>query len=340
MKACRSNPAMLYYALMMKKWNGLLSKCALALFCTSWAFTVGAAESLHFMVVGDTGSGLEQQKLVAEAMAKHAAKTQGTNPVNFVLMVGDNFYNDGVRSAEDPQWQDKFEKMYDVTRLPGPFFAVLGNHDWKSDRPDVEIDYAQAHAGTRWQMDGHYYKREIPAAGSDTNAPPFADFFFIDTEAWNKASPHVAKYADKHLGDQQMAWLEQQLKESRARWKFVAAHHPLYSNGAHGHEKQILELRARLGPLFKRWKVDAFITGHDHDLQRIETPESPTLFLISGAGSKLRARAYNDWKPFYASTPGFADIRLSATEMHGQFLDANGKVLDVWHRPPLSAAAK
>ena len=58
------------------------------------------------MVVGDTGSGLEQQKQVAEAMARHAAKCQATNPVNFVLLVGDNFYSNSVSSTDVPQWQD------------------------------------------------------------------------------------------------------------------------------------------------------------------------------------------------------------------------------------------
>src|SRR5581483_1530885 len=265
MQACRSIAVMLYYALMMKKWNSLVGRCALVFFCASLGLEVGAADSLHFLAVGDTGSGLQQQKQVAEAMAGHAAKCQATNPVSFVLLVGDNFYNNGVTSAEDPQWQDKFERMYDATRLPAPFFAVLGNHDWRNDLPDVEINYARTHPGTRWQMDGHYYKREFPAVDGGANTPPLAAFFLIDTEAWNQTSPHVIKYPDKHLGDKQMAWLEQQLKESRARWKIVVAHHPLYSNGTHGHDKQVLELRARLGPLFKRWKVDAFITGHDHD---------------------------------------------------------------------------
>ncbi|MDB6066522.1 MAG: Acid phosphatase [Pedosphaera sp.] len=312
----------------------------MVLLCAGWVLTAAGADSLHFLVVGDTGSGLEPQKHVAEAMARHAAQNSGTNAVNFVLMVGDNFYDNGVISVDDPQWQDKFEVMYDAKRLSMPFFAVLGNHDWKNEHPDVQIEYARAHPGTRWQMDGHWFKREFPSDSADTNAPPFADIFLIDTEAFNTTNSHVAHYPDKKLGEEEMAWLEKQLQESRARWKIVVAHHPLYSDGEHGHDKQVLELRARLEPLFKQWKVDAFITGHDHDLQRIEVPGTPTLFLISGSGSKLRTGFTKEWQPFHAAVPGFAAIKLSGTEMRGEFLDADGKVLDAWHRPPLSAAGK
>ncbi|MDB6068471.1 MAG: Acid phosphatase [Pedosphaera sp.] len=302
------------------------------------ALRAAGADSLHFLVVGDTGSGLEPQKLVAESMARHAAQNAGTNAVDFVLMVGDNFYDNGVVSVDDPQWQNKFELMYDAKRLSMPFFAVLGNHDWKNNHPDVQIEYPRAHPGTRWQMDGHWFKRRFASGG--TNSPPFAEFFLIDTEALNATNSHVALYADKKLGEKEMAWLEEELKGSRARWKIVVAHHPLYSDGEHGHDQQVLELRARLEPLFKQWKVDAFITGHDHDLQRIEVPGTPTLFLISGSGSKLRTGFTKEWQPFHAAVPGFAAIKLSETEMRGEFLDADGKVLDAWHRPPLSADGK
>ncbi len=324
----------------MKRDNFWLGKWVVGLGCAGLIFSAQAADSLHFLFLGDTGSGLEQQKHVAEGLAHYAEQNRATNPVNFVLFVGDNFYDVGVQTVNDPQWQDKFERMYDAKRLPMPFIVTLGNHDWKGELPDVEIDYARAHPGTRWQMDAHYFKREFPASGADPKAPPLLDLFIIDTEAWNTRSSHVAKYPDKKLGERQMAWLEQQLKASRARWKIVAGHHPLYSDGGHGHESQIQELRARLGPLFKRWQVDAFLTGHDHDLERIEVPGQPTLFLISGAGSKLRPQLYHDWRPFFASTPGFATLTLSDTKMTGKFLNADGKVLDAWERPPLSATTR
>jgi tartrate-resistant acid phosphatase type 5 len=317
----------------MKKLEILIWRCVLALWVGTFNFTLNAAESLHFLVVGDTGSGLKEQKEVAEAMAGYAAGHQDSNAVNFVIMTGDNFYDKGVMSADDPQWRQKFEEMYDPKRLPMPFLVVLGNHDWRYDHPEAEIDYPRTHPGTRWQMDGHWYKRQFPGA----DGTPLADFFLVDTTLWIDKDPNVAKLAAQHLGEKQMAWLEDELKQSKARWKFVVAHHPIYSDGAHGHEQPTLQLRERLSPLFKQRGVDAFITGHDHNLQRAEVPDQPTLFLISGAGSKLRPRKYEDWKPFFASSLGFAAIHLSATEMRGEFLDPAGKTIDAWHRAPIAA---
>lgn len=316
----------------MKKPETLVWRCAMALWLSTWILPLNAAESLHFLVVGDTGSGLKEQKEVAEAMAGYAVGHQNSNAVSFVIMTGDNFYDKGVMSADDPQWQQKFEEMYDPKRLPMPFFVVLGNHDWRYDHPDAEIDYARAHAGTRWQMDGHWYKRQFPGAGG----VPLAEFFFVDTLLWDDKDPNVAKVAAQHLGEKQMAWLDEELKLSKARWKFVVAHHPIYSDGGHGHEVLTMKLRERLSPLFKQRGVDAYLTGHDHDLQRAEVPGHPTLFLTSGAGSKLRPRSYEDWKPFFSSTLGFAAIQLSVTEMHGEFIDTTGKRLDVWHRAPIA----
>ena len=324
----------------MKRGFDLLVRCAVIVLVAGLPWHGRAAESLHFLVTGDTGGGAKQQKDVAEAMARYAASHQKSNPVNFVMLVGDNFYNDGVKTVDDPQWHDKFEAMYDSNRLSMPFLVVLGNHDWRLSTPDVEIDYPKTHPGTRWRMDSHYYKREFWLPGVDTNTPPLAEFLFLDTQAWDTGTGYVAKFPDKTLGERQMAWLEEQLKHSRARWKIVAAHHPLYSNGEHGHDKQVIDLRARLEPLFKHYKVDAFITGHDHDLQRIQVPGEPTLFLISGAGSKLRPKYFSDWQPFHASTPGFLAVQITATEMRGEFLDVADKKLDEWRRGPMSEPAK
>lgn len=85
-------------------------------------------------------------------MEKFADAHRATNPLRFVLNIGDSFYEVGVKDVHDPQWQTKFEQMYSKKSLNVPFLSVLGNHDWIFD-PTAQIAYAQAHPGTRWQMD-------------------------------------------------------------------------------------------------------------------------------------------------------------------------------------------
>ncbi len=287
------------------------------------------AANLHFLAIGDAGSGTVMQTTVADAMGKYAQQTHASSPLNFVLVLGDNFYPEGVTSVRDPQWNTKFESMYESKALPVPFLAVLGNHDWKTDSPDVEIAYSKANPKSRWQMDGHWYKRSFSI--DDVQA----DFFLIDSALWDGDS-HIEKYSDKKMGEKQLAWLREQLSASTARWKFVVAHHPIFSNGGHGHDANILKMRKQLLPLFNQYKVDAYITGHDHDLQRNEPAGTQTQFLISGAAGKLRPQKYKDYGPFYRSTLGFLSIELSPTEMHGKFLDAKGNILNQWTRAPLS----
>ena len=288
----------------------------------AWAQTLD--KPLHFLVLGDWGSGQPQQKEVAEAMARYAQQHAATDPVQWVTLTGDNFYEKGVGGVDDPQWKLKFEDVYDAKRLPMPFIAALGNHDWGRN-PAAQIAYAGAHPGTRWQMDGFYFKR---AYGQNPDAP-LAELFYIDTDLWN--------YKINRLAEAQMAWLEDGLKNSKARWQIVVGHHPLYSNGEHGRDKDVLALREMLAPLFKKWGVDAYLCGHDHDLQRNRIAGEPTLYLVSGAGGKLRDKAFEDFGPFYAATAGFAAITITPDTMSGQFVDTGLNSLDRWTISPAPA---
>ena len=67
------------------------------------------APSLDFVVIGDWGRrGRWHQREVAAQMGRSAAALGS----RFVISVGDNFYEDGVASAADPQWQSSFEQIY------------------------------------------------------------------------------------------------------------------------------------------------------------------------------------------------------------------------------------
>ena len=71
-----------------------------------WADTAGTAvavDGLNFLVVGDWGrQGESDQVQVATQMAKAA---RHLHP-QFIVSVGDNFYENGVKSVDDPQWSN------------------------------------------------------------------------------------------------------------------------------------------------------------------------------------------------------------------------------------------
>jgi predicted MPP superfamily phosphohydrolase len=107
--------------------------------------------AVRFLVVGDWGTGASFQKRVAAQMCAKASKEKPA----FILSTGDNIYNSGVSSVDDPQWKTKFEDIYSCSELSLPWYAVLGNHDHRGSF-QAEIDYHKKNP--RWNMPDRYYR--------------------------------------------------------------------------------------------------------------------------------------------------------------------------------------
>ncbi|MBI4548544.1 MAG: metallophosphoesterase, partial [Ignavibacteriae bacterium] len=84
-------------------------------------------ETIRFIAVGDTGTGDDDQKRVAEGIGRVCA-AQGCD---FMLMLGDNFYPHGVKSTQDLLLEERFESIY--KKLNKPFVVIAGNHDTQGD---------------------------------------------------------------------------------------------------------------------------------------------------------------------------------------------------------------
>ena len=75
-----------------------------------------------FLVVGDWGrDGGSNQREVAIAMGRRAEEIGA----RFVVTTGDNFYEDGVKSVDDPLWRTSFEDIYTAPSLHRPSHAPL-----------------------------------------------------------------------------------------------------------------------------------------------------------------------------------------------------------------------
>jgi predicted phosphodiesterase len=84
-------------------------------------------DSVRFMVVGDTGTGTQQQHQLAQLMARYRASF----PFKFALLMGDNMY--GSEKAQD--FKAKFEDVYrPLLSEKVKFYATLGNHDESNQR--------------------------------------------------------------------------------------------------------------------------------------------------------------------------------------------------------------
>jgi acid phosphatase len=244
-----------------------------------------------------------------------------------VISVGDNFYENGVSSADDDHWRLSFEQVYRAAPLQVPWHVILGNHDYHGNC-DAQLEYAKT--SSRWKMPARYYSQ------SHTLAPGVsADFFFIDTTPMVKSYYKTAKMHD-HVASQdvpgQLAWFRTALAESKAQWKIVFGHHPIYSGGGHGDTPELIE---SILPLLHEHKVQAYFNGHDHDLQHLTAGEV-NLF-DSGAGSQFTPTSRTKHTKFAAASSGFTTVALDADKMAVRMIDNNGKLLYATSVPRLAA---
>lgn len=275
---------------------------------------IRADPAAGFLAVGDWGRcGEPVQRAVAQAMAAVGAAVGS----RFVISAGDNFYPAGVASLDDPHWRLSFEQVYTGPALRTPWFPALGNHDYRGD-PDAQVAYSRT--SRRWRMPGRYYHAGPQAhgvAGLDLfviDTTPLVDGLNLDERAQQLRHGHW--WAEDTAP--QLAWLRAALARSRAPWKIVVGHHPIYS-GSHGDSPALI---AQVVPLLEAFGVQAYINGHDHDLQHIRRGRVD--YICTGAGSRGGRVAQVLGTRFCRGQPGFAAFRLGPHAMELSFHDAAG----------------
>ncbi len=260
----------------------------------------GDPQFISFFALGDTGKSTSRRRRVVRGMVDQASRTR----LDFVMLLGDNFYESGVRSVNDRLWQREFERPFGEPELRVPFYAALGNHDHKGSI-QAQIDYSRLNP--RWRMPHSYHSFVKPLAEGC-----FAEFFVLDT---------LPIHTDPGSQEAQIQWLRESLVESQANWKIVAGHHPILSGGAHGGSESV---SAALRPIFREYKVDLYMSGHDHDLQ-LHASEDGWLQLVSGAGCKVRRVDWVDSTLYAAAVAGFTWVVLTPEEMSIQIVTVMGQ---------------
>lgn len=105
-----------------------------------------------------------------------------------------------------------------------------------------------------------------------------------------------------------------------APWKIVFGHHTIYSGGSdHGNTPELI---ASVKPLLERHGVQAYINGHEHDLQHLRVGNVD--YICTGAGSQVRPTGRIDGTLFALSRSGFATFRLDRTALRLEFRDFTG----------------
>ncbi len=268
-----------------------------------------------FIVFGDWGKGGRYfQTDVGSQMAEWSEK----NNAKFIISTGDNFYNDGVQSTEDSSWTLSFENIYWQQSLFIPWYVTLGNHDYHGI-VQAQIDYSKM--SNRWNMPSRYYSQTFLVDDSTT-----ALFVFLDTSPLALSDPEAKKFTEnvfKFDNKVQLRWLDSILSSSKAQWKFVSGHHPVYSGGYHGGQ---IEMQKLIKPILEKNNVQAYFCGHDHDMQYLKSGKIN--YIVSGAGAKPRVCEDTEFTYFYmGGTAGFFAATLTSKKLYGAFIDSEGNQL-------------
>lgn len=256
---------------------------------------VVCTHSYRFVAFGDWGAGTSFQKDVAGQMIALYKKA----PYDVALTLGDNIYEDGDIKKFG---KARFTDMYQPLIAGGVhFLASLGNHDYKGGYQAEQVKF--------FNMPGYYYsvrKGDI-------------EFFALDTNKFAKS-------------EVQQQWLKKALADSKAPWKIVFGHHPIYSSGEHGNNR---DLKRTLEPILIKNKADIYLAGHDHDYERFAAFNGVYHIVSGGAGAYLRGFD----KPVTGSlvrqkANHFLSFELDGATLSMQAIDKTGKVFDElkWHK--------
>ena len=199
-----------------------------------------AADKVSFLYIGDVQDSIggEANRFLREALNRHPGS-------EFLVCGGDLV--DGPRQS---CWDEAFRDIDSVAQTM-PLLAVTGNHDYRKG----VIQWLER----RFPLTFSYFLDSKIADNQvyTLNYGP-VQFFLLDS---NRELPYLLT---------QREWLKEQLAQSRARWKIVVLHHPLFS--IRSRSRNLIQ-REVFNGLLETYGVDLVLQAHDHAYARMTAHE-------------------------------------------------------------------
>lgn len=255
------------------------------------------AGSIRFAVIGDYGQGGPGEMEVSLLV-------KSWNP-DFVATVGDNNYPDGAAETIDGNigrfyhsYISPYAGRFGQGAKANRFFPIPGHRDWDSDALRPYLDYFTLPGNER------YY---------DVLREP-VHLFMLDTD---EREPDGATETSA-----QGLWLERGLKESKAPWKIVFAHHAPYTS--HSVEDTI-----RMRWPFRSWGADAVMSGYYHIYERLQIDGIP--YFVNGAGGSWVSgfgEVDNGSRFRYNEDLGALIVDAEDSRITFRFVNRKGRIVD------------
>ena len=209
----------------------------------------GDAATTRVWVIGDSGTANSNARAVRDAFKTWSA----SQPADFMLMLGDNAYNDGT----DVEYQNAVFDTYPELLRQLPVWPTLGNHDGHS-----------ADSGTQT---GPYYEIfDLPKLAEAGGQSSFTEAYY----SFDYGNIHFVVLdsydSDRSTGGNMLQWLESDLALNDKPWLIGVWHHPPYTKGSHNSDTEggLIDMRQNALPILEAWGVDLVMTGHSHTYER------------------------------------------------------------------------
>jgi len=286
--------------------------------------------------------------LVATQMKQRAAQSKP----KFVLNVGDNFYWGGiplqcgtssiagVHQITGHMFDTIYNHVYNTEELNIAWLSVLGNHDYGgwmySAAWDQQIGYTWHNP--KWRLPAQYWTQHVnfPDKGFDM------DILLLDSNSEDAvpstvlqntnlcsaqhnsnancasiggpANPGECPVYFAKLWQEQVAWTEKKLNNSKARWQVIVTHFPC------GHQAPWYQkLHAHFG-------LDLMVTGHTH--VQLTSPVGGLMCVISGGGGGILSEAPSHGDD--SNSYGFYEVTVDRDHMQLELINFAGRSLGKW----------
>ena len=218
------------------------------------AVPAGDTRPLRFWVLGDFGSGTNNQKNVYQAYLAATAN----RPADLWVWLGDNAYSYGL----EDEYQQLVFPIYGPTLRNTPIFITPGNHDYADSETNFNVAY--------YKLFSFPEKGESGGVASNSKSYFSANYGNVHLISLDSQGRPDGQYRLYDTTSTQVQWLKRDLAANKLPWTIVIFHHPPYSKGSHNSdtEESMRLLRENLTPILERFGVDLVLNGHSHGYER------------------------------------------------------------------------
>ena len=278
---------------------------------TDWAEVATAPrkrDDFGFLYMGDAQCGLEK-------WGELLKKARPARPdARFLILAGDLV----DRGNERTNWDHFFLRAAGV--FEGlPLMPAVGNHEYLDKGAMI-------------------YSRtfRLPGNGPGVSEPNLV-YSFEYSDAFFAVLDSTIAIFDPNQARAQAEWLDQALSRTKANWKFVSFHHPLYASHV---SRENPQLERAWGEVFDRHHVDMVLQGHDHAYLRthpmkagqpVSSDDLGTTYVVAVSGEKFyeqNPRSYTAKGLIQVATYQTIDIQVAARKLTYRAFDRDGHEVD------------